>query len=277
LAPISRKIGIELEHEVLFWIIHSVRRMAHPSDELFEHPAALPRSLETSRTRNVRMVFFGILSAGMVAVIVSMALDTSRSKHSSILLHNLNALPSGGLQPEKKEGGLTALAAFGKRVVKFSLGKTIGGVEEDSVHSQHLSHAAKARAASMGRLAALATKLALEDNNSTHTNAVNGTETGSEASGVESSGDGEGEKKTGGSKSEDDSGPHMWDVGKPGWDKSEQAGGWDAGDWLVWSITGPLITIGATCFMWYSYGPMYGIGVFMLLVACDTFALYYNV
>ena len=235
----------------------------------------MARSAETAKNRNLQRVFFGVLSIGAVAVFVSMALDTAQSKHASILLHNLNALPSGSLEGGKKGGGLTALNTFGKRLVSFAA----GGKEAAKPHAAHLTHTATVRAASMSRLAALATKLAAGDSNSTEAEGENSTETGAavEEGGAASATPAEGESKASPAAAKDTPGPHMWDVDKPGWDKGSAASGWNAGDWMVWLVTGPLLTAGATFFIWYSYGATCGMGVFMFLVAVDTFALYYNV
>jgi len=251
--------------------------MAHGSDDWLEHTPAMARSAETARSRNLQRVFFGVLSIGSVAVFVAMALDTAQSKHASILLHNLNALPSGSLEGGKKGGGLTALNTFGKRLVSFAA----GGKEVGKPHAAHLTHAATVRAASMGRLAALATKLAAADSNSTETEGETSTPTGAAAEedteGGASATPAGGESTASPAASKDTAGPHMWDVDKPGWDKGSAASGWNAGDWMVWLVTGPLLTAGATFFIWYSYGATCGVGVFMFLVAVDTFALYYNV
>ncbi|KAJ1489240.1 hypothetical protein T484DRAFT_1937606 [Baffinella frigidus] len=256
--------------------------MTHECDDWLEHTPAMARSAASSRAKNLQRVFFGIISVGAVAVVVSMALDTAQSKHASILLHNLNTLPSGGIDGGKKGGGLIALAAFGKRVVKFA-----AGVKEATPHGAHLTHAATVRAASMARLAALATKLAAGEGNITDAEGGNGTKTEADAPVAAELGASptEGESTGAPAAAKDTAGPHMWDVAKPGWDKGSGASGWDAGDWAVWLVTGPLFTAGSTVFVWYEYGPMYGMGVLMFLVAVDTFALcgdntfalYYNV
>jgi hypothetical protein len=52
---------------------------------------------------------------------------------------------------------------------------------------------------------------------------------------------------------------------------------WDEGDWAVWVICGPILTLGACMFVFYTFGWHWALGTFVALVAVDLFAYYYNV
>ena len=58
----------------------------------------------------------------------------------------------------------------------------------------------------------------------------------------------------------------------PGWDKS----GWSTGDWASWVITGPLITVAFSFFMFYTYGVSAGALTSIVCACIDVATFYYN-
>lgn len=58
----------------------------------------------------------------------------------------------------------------------------------------------------------------------------------------------------------------------PGWDKS----GWSTGDWASWVITGPLITVAFSFFMFYTYGVPAGALTSIICACIDVATFYYN-
>ena len=56
------------------------------------------------------------------------------------------------------------------------------------------------------------------------------------------------------------------------WEKS-----WSAGEWVEWIVPGPTLTIIATIFIAYLYGPIWAIGTFVVLAGIDCFAFYFNI
>jgi len=59
---------------------------------------------------------------------------------------------------------------------------------------------------------------------------------------------------------------------EPGWDKS----GWSSGDWASWVITGPLITLAFSFFMFYTYGVPAGALTLIICTIIDFSTFYYN-
>merc|ERR1719409_2619555 len=58
----------------------------------------------------------------------------------------------------------------------------------------------------------------------------------------------------------------------PGWDKSM----WSSGDWASWVITGPLITLCFSFFMFYTYGVPAGALTALICLLVDIATFYYN-
>ena len=58
----------------------------------------------------------------------------------------------------------------------------------------------------------------------------------------------------------------------PGWDKSM----WSSGDWASWVITGPLITLCFSFFMFYTYGVPAGALTALICLMVDIATFYYN-
>lgn len=59
---------------------------------------------------------------------------------------------------------------------------------------------------------------------------------------------------------------------EPGWDKS----GWRSGDVASWVITGPLITVCFSFFMFYTYGVPAGALTLIICAVIDVATFYYN-
>mmetsp|Transcript_26817 Transcript_26817/g.52317 ORF Transcript_26817/g.52317 Transcript_26817/m.52317 type:complete len:215 (+) Transcript_26817:2-646(+) len=61
-------------------------------------------------------------------------------------------------------------------------------------------------------------------------------------------------------------------VPKPGWDKS----GWTKSDWSFWVLTGPVVTLSLSFFMFYTYGMPGGVLTLLVAAVIDTATFYYN-
>ncbi len=59
---------------------------------------------------------------------------------------------------------------------------------------------------------------------------------------------------------------------QPGWYKA----GWSSGDWASWVITGPLITVAFSFFMFYTYGVPAGALTMIICAFIDVGTFYYN-
>jgi len=59
---------------------------------------------------------------------------------------------------------------------------------------------------------------------------------------------------------------------EPGWDKS----GWSSGEWASWIITGPLISIALSFFMFYTYGVPASALSMIICAVIDVTTFYYN-
>jgi hypothetical protein len=228
-----------------------------------------------------------------VAIAVSMGADSATSAKSE---HLLIQEGEGNLRRITKSpasaGGLQALASFTRRVVTMHFGNSTDS--GDSAHkkaSLHAAAAAKVHAAKHSklvlhpvlhhgaesahkRLAALAlSKLQDEGDDaaaSTDGDAANSTATGEEAAaGGDAAAPDEGE----GSEDDEEKDDRYDQEAHPGWDNK----GWTTSDWAVWTLTGPVLTMTATMFIFYTYGWAWALGTLVALVGVDMFGFYYNV
>ena len=60
---------------------------------------------------------------------------------------------------------------------------------------------------------------------------------------------------------------------RPGWDDKN----WATSDWAVWTLCGPVLTMTAAMWIFYTYGWQWALGTMLVLVAVDMFGFYYNV
>jgi len=60
-------------------------------------------------------------------------------------------------------------------------------------------------------------------------------------------------------------------------DSSNAEGRWATSDWLVWLVSGPIVTVSVTMFVYYTYGISWAASIFVILGVVDVLALYMNV
>ena len=58
---------------------------------------------------------------------------------------------------------------------------------------------------------------------------------------------------------------------------SDVEGRWATSDWLVWLVSGPIVTVSVTMFVYYTYGVSWAASIFVILGVVDVLALYMNV
>ena len=270
--------------------------MARHADDLDEESFSLPSNrmqkavLDEHMRRKGRAVMriMGLfaLCAG-VGVAVSMGADSARSSKSERLLiqesrGNLKKITSS------KGGGMQALAAFTHKIAKdvatgsFNQKQTPGKVQA----TKAALHAAAARkmAAVHARLAvatlAKTSKLGEEEPDAGAP--VDAAEAAPEDASGEAAAD-TGSNSTAGSNSSagSDDAAAKDDVPDDRYDETDQPGwstsAWTTSDFVVWTITGPVLTMTAAMFIFYTYGWQWALPTLLFMVAVDMFAVYYNV
>eukprot|EP00960_Hanusia_phi_P061714 764923-Hanusia_phi.AAC.4 len=60
-------------------------------------------------------------------------------------------------------------------------------------------------------------------------------------------------------------------------DSSNAEGHWETSDWLVWLVSGPIVTASVTMFVYYTYGISWAASIFVVLGVVDVVALYMNI
>jgi hypothetical protein len=218
------------------------------------------------------------LCAG-AAVAVSAAVDSAESPKSERLLiqegtGNLAKITNS--PPD--HGGLKALAHLAHHVVGFAeTADTSASVKTASLHAttakvwHPLPHlAAEKMAAAQDRLSALASLSKLQDEGAAGADAGNGEGAADASAAPEAS------NRTAAGDADDAflTPDTRYDLaGHPGWAGKN----WDTSDWVVWTLTGPVFTMTACMFIFYTYGWMWALATLLVLVGVDMFAFYYNV
>ena len=220
-----------------------------------------------------------------VAVACSMVADSAMSAKSERLLYQEG---TGNLKKITKSpanaGGLQALAQFTRRVVSMGLTNTTSTEKHTAeakkaalhaaavakVHASLHGHVVVAHPGAKGatahkRLAALALSK-LQDE---------GADSNSTAPEEEAAAPAETEAATNDADDKPDDKPddRFDSEAHPGWDEKR----WDTSDWTVWTLTGPVLTMTAAMFIFYTYGWQWAVGTLLVLVGCDMFGFYYNV
>jgi len=197
---------------------------------------------EFDKVRNrVVMRVMGIFSLVVaVAVVCSMYKDGQVSAKSERLLIQES---SGNLRKitksPKHAGGLKALAQFTNHLIHTTETATTFTKSKISVHK---------------RLATLAlSKLQNE-----------GADIGADANSTSSSAGGDAD---GADNRVDENGL------TPGWDAKH----WTTSDWVLWTLSGPVLTMTACTFIFYAYGWPWALGSLLVLVSIDMFGFYWNV
>ena len=195
------------------------------------------------RNRGVMRVMGAFSLVVAVAVVCSMYKDGQVSAKSERLLIQES---SGNLRKitksPKHAGGLKALAQFTNHLIHTTETATTFTKSKIS------------RAALHKRLATLAlSKLQNE-----------GADVGADANSTSPSAGGDAD---GADDTVDENGLN------PGWDAKH----WTTSDWVLWTFTGPVLTMTACTFIFYAYGWPWAVGSLLVLVAVDMFGFYWNV
>ena len=229
-----------------------------------------------------------------VAVACASMVDSARSAKSERLLFQEG---SGNLKEITKSrgGGLQALAQFTHRIVNFGISNTTA----TPVHAKKAS----VHAAAMKRHAALGLKLAAPASKAEKVHvsskrlaklSLSKLEDGEEAAPAADAAEGDAaaaddaaanatapaEAADGGltpaasAEAADGAADMRYsETNQPGWDNSA----WTTSDWTVWTLTGPVLTMTAAMFIFYTYGWQWALPTLLIMVAVDMFALYFNV
>ena len=247
-----------------------------------------------SRIRQVIGLMGTFALCAAVAVAVSMAADSAVSAKSERLLIQEG---TGNLKKITKSpahhGGLKALAKLAHHVMGFAhMPET-----EDTTAKKAALHAAAAKALAhpalpaahpAGKVAAAHKRLSklalskLQDEGSEEGDVADAGEGAEDASaapeGSEASSNNStaaaGEQAEAAGGDDDDAPDDRYDrQAHPGWDGKD----WDTSDWVVWTVTGPVFTMTAAMFIFYTYGWQWGLATLLVLVGVDMFGFYFNV
>mmetsp|Transcript_41925 Transcript_41925/g.65518 ORF Transcript_41925/g.65518 Transcript_41925/m.65518 type:complete len:239 (-) Transcript_41925:152-868(-) len=196
--------------------------------------------------KKVRRIVGTFLILSICGVVMSMVVDSYQSpKSEKILLREGNLEVSRIVRGPKNAGGYKALKKF--------VGKMVSLGEDDN-----------------------ATKTSDSETESDKGNSTAAAPSAGGESSKADKGEEEGEKSESPAiKTEPRQGNNgAPDEMEPGWtDKS----GWDSGDWGVWILMGPCVTLAATMFMYYTYGAGWAIFTLGTLLGIDALAYYLNV
>jgi len=249
------------------------------------------------RIRQVLCIMGMFTLCATVAIAVAMGADTATSTKSEHLLiqegeGNLRKITR--VESPASAGGLQALASFTRRVVTMHFMNSTDSGDSHKKASLHAAAAAKVHAAKHSKLALHAalhhgadsahkrvaslalSKLQDEGDDAAASedgDSANSTATGEEATAGEDSVTPE-EAKDGEEEDDDEAEDDRYDrQTHPGWDNT----GWTTSDWAVWTLTGPVLTMTASMFIFYTYGWAWALGTLVALVGVDMFGFYYNV
>ena len=219
-----------------------------------------------------------------VAIAVSMGADSANSAKSARLLIQEGEGNLRKITKSPKAGGLQALASFTRRVVTMHFGNSTD--TGDAAHKKAALHAAASAKvhgakhlvlhagshhgvrSAHKRLAALAlSKLQDEGDESANSTA---TEEGAAPAEEGAAPAAAAEATDTADDTEDD---RYDEQAHPGWDNAS----WTTSDWAVWTLTGPVLTMTASMFIFYTYGWAWALGTLVALVGVDMFGFYYNV
>lgn len=225
----------------------------------------------SNRKRQVLRVVGLFALCATVAVGCSMGADSAVSAKSERLLIQEC---SGNLKKITKSpanaGGLQALAKFTQKLTMFP--RNITGTDsvktkKVALHAATVSHVkrhvdAHVRnvASAHKKLAKLALSTLQDDGNST---------TADEDAAVPASAAPD-DAATGDDVAVED---RFDKEAHPGWDDKN----WETSDWAVWTLCGPVLTMTAAMWIFYTYGWQWALGTLLVLVGVDMFGFYYNV